>query len=116
MQVAAFILRVAHVLLFYPREARAPLCMAGEGTGWDWKHFGSRCFSCLRVSAVTIVLVPLPHGGNEPWRVVRYIPALLTFLVPFLWIKAFDAWAVIPVPVYRPWFPILDDLFIYEPD
>ncbi|MBK9538042.1 MAG: hypothetical protein IPO12_04745 [Flavobacteriales bacterium] len=117
MQVAALMLGIAHVLLFYPRAGRAPiLAWPVRDRAWDWKHFWFTLLLVLAGVSGLLVAQILPHGGNEPWRVVRYIPALLTFLVPFLWIKAFDAWAVIPVPVYRPWFPILDDLFIYEPD
>lgn len=54
----------------------------------------------------------IDSGLQSAWN---YWLATITMLVPFLTVKAYDMYIGIPVAVYTPWYPLLDELFTYEP-
>ena len=113
LQIVALILGIAHVVMFYREVAgwRA-LSWPKRTRDWSWPHFGYTLLLMLSGMVGIMVADVLPFTGvDEGWD---YFTALLTFLVPFLWVKAFDVYLAIPVAEYRPWYPTLE-FFNYEP-
>ena len=113
LQIAAFLLGILHCVLFY-REVGGwrALAWPKRERPWSWPQFWftMALVLCAMIGIMVVDflggLPPLSHGWN-------YFPALFTFLVPFLWIKAYDAYLNIPVAEFTPWYPPLD-LFTYE--
>jgi|GEM_PF-2559100 len=113
LQIVALGLGIAHVIFFYREVAgwRA-LDWPVRSSVWSWQHFGFACLllfaGCIGVMLADVLQFTNVENG---WN---YFLALLTFLVPFIWVKALDQYMTIPQAVYRPWYPTLD-YFTYEP-
>lgn len=113
LQFIALGLGIAHVIFFYRAVGgwRA-LDWPVRSRDWSWRHFGFTGLLVLAAMVGIMVACLFDFTGVEKgWN---YFPALFTFLVPFIWVKAFDSYLDIPVAVYRPWFPVMD-YFTYEP-
>jgi hypothetical protein len=112
LQIIALGLGIAHVIFFYKEVGgwRA-LDWPVRTRSWSWPHFGFTAVLVLSgcIGVLVAGLIPFMHVERS-WQ---YFPALLTFLVPFIWVKALDSYLDIPVAVYRPWFYTLE-YFNYE--
>lgn len=113
IQLWSLIIGVAHAWLMYREVAgwRA-LAWVKHDSAWSWKHFGFTVL--LMLAAITGLMLPgiISAELRATWS---YWPATFTLLVPFLTVKAYDMYMGIPAAYYLPWYPMLDELFTYEP-
>lgn len=112
LQVASLLLGIVHVRLFYHElSGWRALHWPVQGRNWSWMHFGFTLLlmfmGCIGIMIADVLTVDVERGWN-------YFPALLCFLVPFLWVKAYAQYTGIPQALYTPWYPAMD-YFTYEP-
>ncbi len=107
LQLFALLAGIAHAVLFHREVAGWRALLWPERTRrWSWSHFWFTILLLLSAMIGIMLASVLPFTGVvKGWQL---FPALLTFLVPFLWVKAFDLYIGIPVAVYRPWYPTLE--------
>lgn len=113
IQVCGLLIGSVHCWLFYGSVGgRRVLTWPQRTEAWSWRHFGFTLLLLLSGIAGLLVVGALAEEMRSVWN---NWPALLTLLMPFVTLKAYDMYMGIPTAVYRPWYPVLDELFTYEP-
>ncbi|MBK6341870.1 MAG: hypothetical protein IPF41_04580 [Flavobacteriales bacterium] len=113
IQVLALLVGIAHArLLYHEVFGLRVLTWPERSSAWSWKQFGFTFMLMLSAIAGILLLGVIDVSLQPAWS---YWLATITMLVPFLTVKAYDMYMGIPAAVYTPWYPLLDELFTYEP-